>query len=182
MNLIAKQTLAKENKIRTSSAIISPRDACQAFMTSTQIANMAAFLMMMNYLFQSHRRLNVSSIVEILSLKVMYYHYYITPYELLIPAWADCLSMEFEWQQVTRILLDILNNLNHPVVWIILILPLIFNSFWLFPSDWWPFQVHPLLLVSPLSSNSTVFFSVPWQGSRFCRSFRFLLFAFCGQQ
>ena len=46
----------------------------------------------------------------------------------VVSALADGLSLEYEWQQVSRTLLSILCNLNNAVVWMVSTRPLIFNS------------------------------------------------------
>ena len=44
------------------------------------------------------------------------------------PAFADCFSLEFEWQQVSKTLLSIVDDLNNTVVWMVSTRPLISKS------------------------------------------------------
>ena len=52
----------------------------------------------------------------------------LTPWEFFISVLADGLSLEFEWQQVSRTLLSILAVLNNVVVWMVSTCPLISKS------------------------------------------------------
>ena len=47
-----------------------------------------------------------------ITLYYYYYHYYFTSREFLIPAFADGLSLESEWQQISRTLHSVLNRDN----------------------------------------------------------------------
>ena len=48
-----------------------------------------------------------------------YYYYYFTPWEFFTSAFEDGLSLEFEWQQVSRTLLGIQPVPNYAVVWMV---------------------------------------------------------------
>ena len=71
---------------------------------------------------------------------------------------ADCFSLEFEWQQVSRTLLSILVDLNIAVVWTVSTRPLIFKSS---SSCTKPLVTVPraqITNVSPIYSCATVIF------------------------
>ena len=55
---------------------------------------------------------------------VLYFIIIIYSLEFFTSALADGLSLEFEWQQVSRTLLSILAVLNNAVVWMVSTLPL----------------------------------------------------------
>ena len=57
-----------------------------------------------------------------------YHNYYFAP-EFFIPTLTNGFSLTSEWPQVSRTLLSILTDLNSVVVRMVLILPLICNSF-----------------------------------------------------
>ena len=57
-----------------------------------------------------------------------HYCYYFTPWDFLTSELTDSLSLEFEWQQVSKTLLCILADLNNAVIWIVSTRPLISKS------------------------------------------------------
>ena len=101
--------------------------------------------------------------------------------EFFKSALADCLSLEFERQQVSRTLLSILAVLNNVVDWIVSTRPPTSKS-----SS--PFS-NPLVIVpnTPITIGIIVtymfhsFFLIPWQGRGTYPSFHFISVLFCGQ-
>ena len=75
-----------------------------------------------------------------------------------LPALTSGISLESEWQKVSRTLLSILADLNNTVAFMVLIFPLISSS-------------H-----SHLCSTT---FSALWQGPSICQVYRFPLFLLC---
>ena len=102
--------------------------------------------------------------------------YYFTPSEFFTQTPAGGLSEESKWQQVFRIILSILINLNNALVWRELILPLISISSKLFSRPLATVPSAPTTISIPFTLMFHSVFLVLGHGPSICLSC-FLLFS-----
>ena len=98
-----------------------------------------------------------SSKSSVVFMKYMYHVITLFLWEFFTSVNTDGLQLEFDWQQVSRILLTILADLNNPVALMVSTCVQIYESFCLLLGLWGLFRVLQLQLVSQSPSYSIVF-------------------------